>query len=102
MKKTGHTENKPRPTNRDRSEILSQLVVLFTFFRDSQLKSCTSFNPLSFGRSNLNGIVFQVASLGGAEFRMDEWGVDCVYSATQKVLNAPPGLAPISFSEKAM
>ncbi|VDP46986.1 unnamed protein product [Heligmosomoides polygyrus] len=50
----------------------------------------------------MNGIVFQVASLGGAEFRMDEWGVDCVYSATQKVLNAPPGLAPISFSEKAM
>ncbi|KAE9416492.1 hypothetical protein Angca_009166 [Angiostrongylus cantonensis] len=47
-------------------------------------------------------LVDTVASLGGAEFRMDEWGVDCVYSATQKVLNAPPGLAPISFSEKAM
>ncbi|KIH52691.1 aminotransferase, class V, partial [Ancylostoma duodenale] len=44
----------------------------------------------------------EVASLGGAEFRMDDWGVDCVYSATQKVLNAPPGLAPISFSERAM
>ncbi|KAL6735739.1 hypothetical protein Aduo_006152 [Ancylostoma duodenale] len=47
-------------------------------------------------------LVDTVASLGGAEFRMDDWGVDCVYSATQKVLNAPPGLAPISFSERAM
>ncbi|WKX98020.1 hypothetical protein Q1695_013594 [Nippostrongylus brasiliensis] len=47
-------------------------------------------------------LVDTVASLGGAEFKMDEWDVDCVYSATQKVLNAPPGLAPISFSEKAM
>ncbi|VDM83217.1 unnamed protein product, partial [Strongylus vulgaris] len=47
-------------------------------------------------------LVDTVASLGGAEFHMDEWGVDCVYSATQKVLNAPPGLAPISFSERAM
>ncbi|VDO46254.1 unnamed protein product [Haemonchus placei] len=47
-------------------------------------------------------LVDTVASIGGAEFRMDEWGVDCVYAATQKVLNAPPGLAPISFSDKAM
>ncbi|PIO66437.1 hypothetical protein TELCIR_11849 [Teladorsagia circumcincta] len=47
-------------------------------------------------------LVDTVASIGGAEFRMDEWGVDCVYAATQKVLNAPPGLAPISFSDRAM
>ena len=57
-----------------------------------------------------------VASLGGAPFDMDALGVDCVYSATQKVygnsmnrklinlqvLNAPPGLAPISFSQRAI
>ncbi|KAK6738516.1 hypothetical protein RB195_020551 [Necator americanus] len=47
-------------------------------------------------------LVDTVASLGGAEFRMDDWDVDCVYSATQKVLNAPPGLAPISFSDRAI
>ncbi|CAI4231702.1 unnamed protein product [Auanema sp. JU1783] len=47
-------------------------------------------------------LVDTVASLGGAPFSMDELGVDCVYSATQKVLNAPPGLAPISFSDKAI
>ncbi|KAE9553559.1 hypothetical protein FO519_003252 [Halicephalobus sp. NKZ332] len=52
-----------------------------------------------------NGTLFlvdTVASIGGAEFEADALGVDCVYSATQKVLNAPPGLAPISFSDKAL
>uniref|UniRef100_A0A915LX16 Alanine--glyoxylate aminotransferase n=2 Tax=Meloidogyne incognita group TaxID=654580 RepID=A0A915LX16_MELJA len=47
-------------------------------------------------------LVDVVASLGGAPFHADDLKVDCVYSATQKVLNCPPGLAPISFSEKAL
>ncbi|CAI5442968.1 unnamed protein product [Caenorhabditis angaria] len=52
-----------------------------------------------------NGALFlvdTVASLGGTPFDSDALGVDCVYSATQKVLNAPPGLAPISFSDRAI
>ena len=47
-------------------------------------------------------LVDTVASIGGADFDADELGIDCVYTATQKVLNAPPGLAPISFSPKAV
>jgi alanine-glyoxylate transaminase/serine-glyoxylate transaminase/serine-pyruvate transaminase len=47
-------------------------------------------------------IVDTVASLGGAEFAADQLGIDCVYTATQKVLNAPPGISPISFSERAV
>jgi alanine-glyoxylate transaminase/serine-glyoxylate transaminase/serine-pyruvate transaminase len=47
-------------------------------------------------------LVDTVASLGGAPFAADALGVDCVYTATQKVLNAPPGVAPISFSDRAM
>uniref|UniRef100_A0A7E4WAM1 Alanine--glyoxylate aminotransferase n=1 Tax=Panagrellus redivivus TaxID=6233 RepID=A0A7E4WAM1_PANRE len=46
-------------------------------------------------------LVDTVASIGGAPFEQDKLGVDVVYTATQKVLNAPPGLAPISFSAKA-
>ncbi|CAF90554.1 unnamed protein product, partial [Tetraodon nigroviridis] len=42
-----------------------------------------------------------VASLGGAPLCMDEQGIDILYSGSQKVLNAPPGTAPISFSERA-
>ena len=43
-----------------------------------------------------------VTSLGGIEVAMDEWGVDALYSGTQKCLSCPPGLAPVSFSEKAL
>jgi len=55
---------------------------------------CTANNALL--------IVDTVASLGGAVFAADQLHVDCVYTATQKVLNAPPGVAPISFSERAV
>ncbi|XP_046995060.1 alanine--glyoxylate aminotransferase-like [Schistocerca americana] len=42
-----------------------------------------------------------VASLGGVQFYADRWEVDVVYTGSQKVLGAPPGLAPISFSPRA-
>ena len=47
-------------------------------------------------------IVDAVTSLGGHEVRMDDWGIDVCYSATQKCLGAPPGLAPISLGPRAM
>ena len=47
-------------------------------------------------------IVDAVTSLGGHDVRLDDWGVDVCYSATQKCLGAPPGLAPISFGARAM
>lgn len=47
-------------------------------------------------------VVDTVASLGGTEFRMDAWGVDIVYTGSQKVLGAPPGITPISFSRRAI
>lgn len=47
-------------------------------------------------------IVDAVTSLGGHEIRVDDWGIDVCYSATQKCLGAPPGLAPLTLSEAAM
>lgn len=47
-------------------------------------------------------LVDTVTSLGGIDVRMDEWNIDALYSGTQKCLSCPPGLAPLSFSEKAM
>lgn len=47
-------------------------------------------------------IVDAVTSLGGHELRMDEWGIDAIYSGTQKCLSCPPGLAPVSFGERAL
>jgi len=43
-----------------------------------------------------------VTSLGGCGLSLDEYNTDVCYSASQKCLNCPPGLAPISASEKAM
>ncbi len=43
-----------------------------------------------------------VTSLGGCPVRVDDWEVDAVYSGTQKCLSCPPGLAPVSLSERAI
>ena len=43
-----------------------------------------------------------VTSLGGMDIKMDNWHIDALYSGTQKCLSCPPGLAPVSFSEKAV
>ncbi len=47
-------------------------------------------------------LIDTVTSLGGCPVKLDEWGVDAVYSGTQKCLSCPPGLAPVSLSERAM
>ena len=47
-------------------------------------------------------VVDAVTSLGGVEMRVDDWGVDVCYSGTQKCIGAPPGLAPVTFSERAL
>jgi len=47
-------------------------------------------------------IVDAVTSLGGIELCVDDWGIDAIYSGTQKCLSAPPGLSPVSFNDAAM
>jgi alanine-glyoxylate transaminase/serine-glyoxylate transaminase/serine-pyruvate transaminase len=43
-----------------------------------------------------------VTSLAGSPLMVDEWGLDAVYSGTQKCLSCVPGLSPITFSQKAL
>ncbi|XP_066589840.1 alanine--glyoxylate aminotransferase isoform X2 [Prorops nasuta] len=43
-------------------------------------------------------IVDTVVTIGSEPFFMDDWSIDVVYTGSQKVLGAPPGLSPISFS----
>ncbi|MEO3878846.1 pyridoxal-phosphate-dependent aminotransferase family protein [Rheinheimera fenheensis] len=47
-------------------------------------------------------IVDAVTSLGGVELRVDDWGIDAIYSGSQKCLSCVPGLSPVSFSAKAV
>jgi alanine-glyoxylate transaminase / serine-glyoxylate transaminase / serine-pyruvate transaminase len=43
-----------------------------------------------------------VTSLGGVPVEVDRWNLDAVYSGTQKCLSCPPGLAPVTFSPRAV
>ena len=47
-------------------------------------------------------VVDAVTSLGCVPVRVDDWGIDAVYSCTQKGLGCPPGLSPVSFSPRAL
>lgn len=47
-------------------------------------------------------VVDAVTSLGGSPLYVDDWGIDAIYSGTQKCLAAPPGLAPVSFGTAAV
>lgn len=47
-------------------------------------------------------IVDAVTSLAGSELRVDEWGIDAIYSGSQKCLSCPPGISPVSFGPKAV
>ncbi len=47
-------------------------------------------------------LVDTVTSLGGAPVKVDAWGIDACYSGTQKCLSCPPGLSPVTFSDRAM
>ncbi|MGI8602810.1 MAG: pyridoxal-phosphate-dependent aminotransferase family protein [Verrucomicrobiales bacterium] len=47
-------------------------------------------------------VVDSVTSLGGLPLEADEWEIDACYSGTQKCLSCPPGLAPVTFSPRAV
>ena len=51
-------------------------------------------------KHNCLTIVDTVTSLGGSPLKVDEWGIDAIYSGSQKCLSCPPGLSPVSFSER--
>ncbi len=47
-------------------------------------------------------LVDAVTSLGGSELKVDDWGIDAIYSGTQKCLSCTPGISPVSFSQRAV
>lgn len=46
-------------------------------------------------------IMDTVTGLAGIPVEVDTWGIDCAYSGTQKCLSCTPGIAPITFSQRA-
>lgn len=47
-------------------------------------------------------IVDAVTGLGGLPIETDRWDIDVIYSGSQKCLSCPPGLAPMSFGQRAL
>ncbi len=43
-----------------------------------------------------------VPALGGSIIKVDEWGIDVLFSGSQKCLSCTPGVSPITFSDKAV
>jgi len=56
----------------------------------------------SFLQSDTLFLVDAVTSLGTIELDVDKWGIDAIYSCSQKGLSCPPGASPVSFSDKAI
>ncbi len=52
-------------------------------------------------QSGCLSIMDTVTGLAGIPVEVDDWGADAVYSGSQKCLSAPPGLSPVTFSERA-
>jgi alanine-glyoxylate transaminase / serine-glyoxylate transaminase / serine-pyruvate transaminase len=57
--------------------------------------------PLA-ARAGALTVVDAVTSFGAMPLRTDAWGIDVCYSCSQKGLGAPSGLAPLSFSARAL
>ncbi|HEX7022557.1 MAG TPA: aminotransferase class V-fold PLP-dependent enzyme [Trueperaceae bacterium] len=47
-------------------------------------------------------MVDAVTTVGMLEFRMADWGIDYAYTGSQKCLSAPPGVAPVALSDRAL
>jgi alanine-glyoxylate transaminase/serine-glyoxylate transaminase/serine-pyruvate transaminase len=65
------------------------------------LQDLTGLDELAHSRGALL-IVDAVTSLGAHPVGVDRNGIDVCYSCSQKGIGAPPGLAPITFSEQAI
>jgi alanine-glyoxylate transaminase / serine-glyoxylate transaminase / serine-pyruvate transaminase len=57
--------------------------------------------PLGARKGDALLLVDMVTSLGGSEVAVDDWNVDIAYSGTQKCLGVPPGLSPLTVSDRA-
>jgi alanine-glyoxylate transaminase / serine-glyoxylate transaminase / serine-pyruvate transaminase len=79
----------------------SALAIVHAETSTGVLQDLAGLGELAHNRGTLL-IVDAVTSLGGHPVGVDRNGIDVCYSGTQKCLGAPPGLAPITFSERAI
>jgi alanine-glyoxylate transaminase/serine-glyoxylate transaminase/serine-pyruvate transaminase len=61
----------------------------------------SDLEPLGAGKGDALLLADCVTSIGGIELDVDGWGIDLAYAGTQKCLGVPPGLAPLTVSDRA-
>jgi alanine-glyoxylate transaminase / serine-glyoxylate transaminase / serine-pyruvate transaminase len=61
----------------------------------------SDIEALGAGKGDALLLVDCVTSLGGIPVEVDGWGIDLAYSGTQKCLGVPPGLSPVTVSDRA-
>jgi alanine-glyoxylate transaminase/serine-glyoxylate transaminase/serine-pyruvate transaminase len=88
-----------------RADIGGQIVAVLTTHVDTATSARTDVAALraAMDRAGHPALlaVDCIASMGCDEFRMDDWGVDVAFAASQKGLMLPPGIGFVWFSEKA-
>lgn len=87
----------------DRIDELKPAVVCFVH-AETSTGAHQPFDRLGTAVHRHGGLLLMdcVTSLGGLPVEIDEWEIDGAYSGTQKCLSCPPGLAPVTLSERAM
>lgn len=93
----------------DTEEILAKIEelkpALVAFVHaETSTGACQPFERLAEATHKHGGLLVMdcVTSLSGMPVEIDAWGVDAAYSGTQKCLSCPPGLSPVTLSERAM
>ena len=79
-------------------------TVLALVHAETSTGSCQPFDGVGelCRKHNCPLIADCVTSISGVPLYLDKWGVDAAYAGTQKALSCPPGVAPLSFSPRAM
>ncbi len=84
-------------------ERLRPKIVIFVH-AETSTGVCQPFDRLAEAVHAHDGLLVMdcVTSFAGLPVKIDPWGIDAAYSGTQKCLSCPPGLSPVTLSERAM
>lgn len=84
-------------------EELKPTVVAFVH-AETSTGACQPFDKLADAVHSYGGLLVMdcVTSFTGMPVEIDAWGIDAAYTGTQKCLSCPPGLGPVTLSERAM
>jgi len=76
--------------------------VIAAVHAETSTGACSDIAALGAGKGDALLLMDCVTSVGGIPVEVDAWGVDVAYAGTQKCLGVPPGLSPLTVSDRAL